>query len=362
MIDLSNKKIEVVEKSPNELRLDFGNPRTITPEELENLKRSLSEFDDFGIIVINEKDQVLAGNQRVTAMRELGWKKPILCKRLVGFSAAEQKAINIRSNRSSGEFDEAVLLQWIDDIRIAEIDINLAGFTDIEVQEFQDLSAGQETEDTEGDDEAEEIDKCITKAGDLWELNGHRILCGDSTIEDDVIKLLDEDRLDMVFTDPPYGVAIGSKNQLLDKFDKAERQKKNIKGDTLTPGSLKKMLLTVFKNIKKYSKDRCSYYVTAPQGGGLGMMRMMMMAEAGLPARHVLIWIKNRACFSLGRLDYEYQHEPILYTWNKTHQFYGKGKHSKSIWFIDKETKCNLHPTMKPVELPENAILNSSIL
>lgn len=88
------------------------------------------------------------------------------------------------------------------------------------------------------------------------------------------------------------------------------------------------------------------------------MMMMMMMAEAELPIRHVLIWKKNSPAFSMGRLDYDYQHEPILMTWGKRHKFYGQGQFKTSIWEIDKPRKSKLHPTMKPVELIANAILN----
>lgn len=90
------------------------------------------------------------------------------------------------------------------------------------------------------------------------------------------------------------------------------------------------------------------------------MMMMMMMQEAGLPVRHVLIWKKNQATFSMGRLDYDYQHEPILLTWTKRHNYYGKGEHRTSVWNIDKPRASKEHPTMKPVELPANAMLNNS--
>src|SRR5262249_28284679 len=97
----------------------------------------------------------------------------------------------------------------------------------------------------------------------------------------------------------------------------------------------------------------------APQGGGLGMM-MMMMQEAGLPIRHVLIWKKNFATFSLGRLDYDYQHEPILLTWGKRHKRPMKGPHRTSVWEIDKPRAAKEHPTMKPIELIGNALQNNS--
>ena len=164
----------------------------------------------------------------------------------------------------------------------------------------------------------------------------------------------------MVFTDPPYGVSIGDKNKMLNTFQKAGRCCTNIENDTLEPDELYNVLVTAFSNCKENCKDDASYYVTAPQGGGLGMMMMMMMRDAGLENRHTLMWLKNAPTFSMGRLDYDYKHEPIMYTWTKSHHFYGKGQHKTSVWEIPKPRKCDLHPTMKPIELVVNAILNSS--
>ncbi len=105
--------------------------------------------------------------------------------------------------------------------------------------------------------------------------------------------------------------------------------------------------------------DDCTVFMTAPQGGELGMM-MMMMKDAGLPIRHVLIWKKNAPTFSMGRLDYDYQHEPILLTWSKRHKRPMLGTHKTSIWEIDKPRRSAEHPTMKPPELYVNAYMNNS--
>ena len=113
-------------------------------------------------------------------------------------------------------------------------------------------------------------------------------------------------------------------------------------------------------NVRENCKDDASYYVTSPQGGELCLMMMMMMKDAGLTVRHMLIWCKNSPTFSLGRLDYDYQHEPIFYTWTKSHHNYRAGKFRTSTWKIDKPRKCDLHPTMKPVELVANAMLDAT--
>lgn len=163
----------------------------------------------------------------------------------------------------------------------------------------------------------------------------------------------------MVFTDPPYGVSIGSKNKTLNEFQKSGRVIENIENDTLRPDKLYEILVSAMRNVKKHCKENALYYVTAPQGGELGLM-MMMMKDAGLPVRHNLIWRKNSPTFSLGRLDYDYQHEPIMYTWIKNHNNRRNGKFRSTIWDFDKPRKCDLHPTMKPVELVVNCILDGS--
>ena len=166
----------------------------------------------------------------------------------------------------------------------------------------------------------------------------------------------------MVFTDPPYGVAIGDKNATLQKVNKPSSSgviTRNIENDTLGADELYEMLKGAFINARESCKDDASYYVTSPQGGSLGLM-MMMMRDAGLEVRHVLMWEKNAATFSLGRLDYDYQHEPIFYTWTKSHHNYRKGENRTTVWKYDKPHKCDLHPTMKPVALVANAIMDGT--
>ena len=119
--------------------------------------------------------------------------------------------------------------------------------------------------------------------------------------------------------------------------------------------------LPAFENMKLFAKDCCAIYVTMPQGGThMMMMMMMMMMNAGWQVKHELMWEKNSPTFSMGRLDYDYQHEPICYGWNKSHNFYGNGEQKKSVWHFDKPKKCNFHPTMKPIPLVVNALQNSS--
>lgn len=164
----------------------------------------------------------------------------------------------------------------------------------------------------------------------------------------------------MVFTDPPYGVAIGDKNKALDKIQRSGRVKTNIEGDTMSAEDLYQLLVSAMTNVRENCRDDACYWVTSPQGGDLGLMMMQMMKDAGLPIRHILMWNKSSATFSIGRLDYDYKHEPIFYTWTKSHNNRRKGKFRNTVWDIPKPVKCDKHPTMKPVELVANCILDGS--
>jgi DNA modification methylase len=202
----------------------------------------------------------------------------------------------------------------------------------------------------------------VCKKGDIWQLGRHRLMCGDSTSKEDIAKLIVDERADMVFTDPPYGVSIGDKNKLLKEKVQGGRGNAvtdNIENDTLGPDELYNILVKAMTNVRESCKDDASYYVTSPQGGELGLM-MMMMKDAGLTVRHMIIWCKNSPTFSLGRLDYDYQHEPILYTWTKSHHNYRGGEFRSTIWTYDKPRKCDLHPTMKPVALVANCMKDTT--
>ena len=184
-------------------------------------------------------------------------------------------------------------------------------------------------------------------------------MCGDSTNADDVARLMDGEKADMVFTDPPYNVNYADKNKFLNSVDKGNRIQREIENDNeeTDEDCAEKLWKPAFINLQKHAKDCCAIYVTMPQGGA-HMMMMMSIHDAGWKVKHELVWVKNNHV--LGRVDYFYKHEPILYGWNKRHKFYGKGQFNKSVWEIPKPTKSELHPTMKPIALIANAILNSS--
>jgi DNA modification methylase len=196
----------------------------------------------------------------------------------------------------------------------------------------------------------------ITKAGDLWILGEHRVMCGDSTKAKDVGRLMDGAKVQLVITDPPYGVSYAGKNAFLNAFDKGNRNQTKIENDHLNKKETQAMWGAAFKNMADAMGQGAVVYCFMPQGGDQ-MMMMMMMMEGGIEPRHELIWLKNNHV--LGRSDYNYKHEPILYAWKAGgHKFYGD--FSTSVIECNKPHASKLHPTMKPIELVAILAKNSS--
>jgi len=196
----------------------------------------------------------------------------------------------------------------------------------------------------------------VTKTGDLWILGEHRVMCGDSTKAEDVGRLMDGAKAQLVITDPPYGVSYAEKNAFLNAFDKGNHNQTKIENDHLNKKETQAMWGAAFKNMADAMGLGAVVYCFMPQGGDQ-MMMMMMMMEGGIEPKHELIWLKNNHV--LGRSDYNYKHEPILYAWKKGgHKFYGD--FSTSVIECNKPHASKLHSTMKPVELIAILAKNSS--
>lgn len=344
------KIAEVQEVSLSLLRPYERNAKKHGPEQIEKLKDSIHEFGFLTPCLIDREYNLIAGHGRAVAAAEMGLKS-IPCVFIDGLTEEQRKAYILADNRLGelGEWDMDLVNEELFALDDMDFDVTITGF---------DLPEEEPEYESVDDDFSEEVEtRC--RPGDLWVLGNHRLMCGDSTDPELWVKLMDGELADMVFTDPPYGVAIGSKNETLNTIQRSGRCTENIEGDTLSEEDLYDMLKAAFINVRESCADDACYYVTSPQGGSLGLM-MMMMRDAGLEVRHILIWEKNSATFSIGRLDYDYQHEPIFYTWTKTHHNYRGGEYRTTIWKYDKPRKCDLHPTMKPVELVMNAILDGT--
>lgn len=342
------------------IKFDAHNYRTHDEKNLKLIKKSLKELGAGRSIVIDSEGEIIAGNATYKQAQELGLPvkviesdgKSLIVVKRTDLKTQDKKrkklalADNSTSDKVSYDFDHIAA------------DFDLEELPDWGIEDLPNTSPVQAVEE----DDVPEVSETTPRAkkGDIWLLGEHRLMCGDSSSFSDVEKLMAGEKADMVFTDPPYGVAIGDKNKLLNKFNLGGRCSENIKNDNIPLSDLYSLLVKAMTNCRESCKDSAVYYVTSPQGGELGLIMMMMMKDAGLPVRHMLIWEKNSATFSLGRLDYDYQHEPIFYTWTKSHKNYRKGEFRTTIWKYDKPHKSDLHPTMKPVALVANCLRDGS--
>lgn len=339
-----------------------NNAKIHGPEQIEQLRRSLREFGFVSPVLIDEDKNLIAGHGRVEAARAEGMTE-VPYVTVSDLTEAQRRAYIIADNRltEAGVWDAGRLKLEMRELQALEFDTDLTGFAMAEIISLAGDEPESEPKAHEDDYDGSVPEATAVRDGDIFQLGRHRLAVGSTADEAAMTRLMNGALANMVFTDPPYGVAVGSKNQMLDDVagGKSGRCTEDIYGDTMSESYLHDMLLQAMTNIRLSCRDDASFYVTSPQGGSLGLM-MMMMREAGLEVRHMLIWKKSSPTFSMGRLNYEYQHEPILFTWTKKHIWYGNGKFHTSVWDVDKPRKCDLHPTMKPIALVENAILNST--
>jgi len=337
------------------------NSRTHSPEQIAQVAASIREFGFTNPVLIDGEGGIIAGHGRVMAARQLGLSE-VPCIRLAHLTDAEKRAYVIADNKLAlnAGWDDALLALELRELAEMDFDLRLTGFDDDEISKLLDLELGEGEGQGDADAVPEVRPDPISRPGDVWALGRHRVMCGDSTDEASAFLLLEGQQTDMVFTDPPYGVSYADKNESLNKASKGNRIQTEIMNDHLQGDALGGFFLAIFSTMAAVMKPGCPFYVCAPQGGEqMMMMMMMMMMKAGIPMRHELIWIKNNHV--LGRADYHYKHEPILYGWKEGagHPWYGE-RDKFSTWHVDKPLQSKLHPTMKPVELVEIAIKNSS--
>lgn len=346
----------------DELKFDDKNFNKHTEFGMSLLEKSLRENGAGRSILIDKDNNIIAGNGIVEAAGSVGLEKVKIVE-TDGTEIIAVKRTDVRLDSKQGRkmalADNSTAkadLEWDEENLKSEFD-------EEELKDWGvDLDWQEETEVTE--DEAPEVNEnepADSELGKVYQLGEHRLMCGDSTDAGSVAILMDGQKADMVFTDPPYNVAIGDKNKALNALTGSKSIERNLEGDVFKTDEEagEKLWFPAFKNMLLNSNDNCSIYVTMPQGG-THMMMMMMMDRAGWQVKHELIWVKNSPTFSMGRLDYDYQHEPICFGWNKGHKKIGKGRFTRSIWEIDKPRKDGEHPTMKPIELIANALENSS--
>lgn len=309
--------------------------------EYEKLRRSIEEFGYVEPVIWNKRTgNIVGGHQRYKVLLDMGVSE-VDCV-VVDLDETKEKALNLALNKIQGDWDYEKLKDLLQELDTGEFDLELTGFDMDEIEDL--MTQFHVPEEITEDEVPEPPEEPITKPGDLWLLGRHKLLCGDATDPEQVSKLMENQLADMIFTDPPYNVDYqGSAGKIMN--------------DNMTDDAFYRFLLDAFKNMAQKSKEGAPIYVCHSDSEGLNFRSAFK--EAGWDLKQCIIWVKQQ--FVMGRQDYQWQHEPILYGWKPgaAHKWYG-GRKQTTVWQIDRPMASKEHPTMKPVNLCAKAIENSS--
>jgi site-specific DNA-methyltransferase (adenine-specific) len=352
-----NTTYEEVELS--QLKTHPANPRR---GDLDIIKQSISVNGFYGSVVVNRRtSHILAGNHRYLAAKDLGYETvPVTW---VDVGDREEKRILAADNRTSelGGYDDAILADLLQELSDADM-LEGSGYGDDDLGELLDsvMLEGESQERKPSDESAigAAYEVWGVQKGQLYQAGEHRLLCGDSTSADDLKRLLGGAQIDLLLTDPPYGVSYSEKNEYLNNLSGASGITKEIANDNLTEEEVGLLWEQCFNLCFLNMKPGANYYISGPQGA---LMRTLLnqIHGSGFLLKHALIWVKNHAVF--GRSDYNYRHEPILYGWKPgAAHYYGGDAKQNSVWEYDKPHASKLHPTMKPIPLFERICINGA--
>jgi len=328
--------------------------------EYEKLKNSIGTFGLVEPLVWNERSgNLVGGHQRLKVLIESGIKEVDVS--VVDLDEYKEKALNLALNKIQGDWDSDKLDILVEELsKIPDFDMGLAGFDFPEVSQILDRLEEAKEDEFDLEKELEDIGKPITQKGDLIKLGEHRLLCGDSSSPEDIKRLIGTERVDLVFTDPPYNVNYyGGNRPTTDARPKNSRNWERIYNDNLSQEEYEIWLKKIFTNINSYLAPGAPLYCW--NGSAQFGPMYQMLTGLGFHVSCVITWAKQN--FSISYADYNQATEFCLYSWkenNGSHNWYGPNNES-TLWEVKRDpTKNYTHPTQKPVALAHRAIKNSS--
>ena len=365
--------MKIINRKISELIFAEYNPRKLTTEEHKQLTDSLQRFGVVDPVIVNKnkerKDIIIGGHQRARIWQELGHKNIPTVE--LDLTYDKERELNVRLNKNTGSWDMDMMANHFDIEELKDW-----GFKAEELF-FQEETI---TDGNIPDDEVPEIKQSRVSLGDIFQMGNHRLMCGDSTSEKDVAKLMNGELADLIFTDPPYGVSYKGTN------NPNGREWEIIKGDNLRGEPLYDLLAESFKQLYKFSKDNPAVYVW--HASSTQMIFEAALNNAGFEVKEQLIWNKGMV---LGRSDYHWSHEPCFYVRKKGHnnEWFGDRKNKtilregkidfdkfkkkeliqiitamqdeSTVWEIKKDSvQSYKHPTQKPVDLCIRALINNT--
>ncbi len=374
--------MNIEKKSVEDLKAAEYNPRKdLKPgdAEYEKLKRSIQTFGYVEPVIWNKRTgKVVGGHQRLKVMKDLGYTE-VDCV-VVDLDEQKEKALNIALNKISGEWDNTLLANLLQDLDRSGYDVTLTGFDLAEAQELFGSGSMENVheDDFDADSAIEEVSEPKTQFGDLYILGNHRLLCGDCTHKEDVAKVLGDQEADIMVTDPPYNIDYGAT---------ISGKGRDIANDNMADDEFYQFLCGFYKAAESGLKKGAPVYVFHSTKETVNFTKALQ--ESGFKYAQTLVWYKNH--FTLGRQDYQWIHEPILYGWKEGagHYFINdrtlntvyeevrenlrKMNKAELVELVEKifevpttvikdnkPTRSADHPTMKPITLCAKLIYNSS--
>lgn len=337
--------MEIIYKKVNDLIPYINNSRTHSEEQVNQIIASINEFGFTNPLLIDEKDNIIAGHGRLLASKKLGMEE-VPCIVLKGLTEAQKKAYIIADNKMAlnAGWDEQLLKIELENLKELDFDLDLTGFN---VDELDDILGKneEEIEIVEDDFEVEVPEEPKAKLGDIYQLGNHRLMCGDSTSEEDVAKLMNGEIADLVVTDPPYNIAIENSQGM------------TIKNDNMEKNQFLEFLTKAFNCLNISLKKGGAFYVWFASREHINFETALN--KNGLEVRQELIW--NKSSLILGRQDYQWKHEPCLYGWKDgaSHLWASDRKQTTVIDF-NKPQRNGEHPTIKPIGLFDYQIKNNT--
>ena len=320
------------------------NARTHSEAQVSQIAASIREFGFLSPILVAEDNTILAGHGRLAAALKLGLKK-VPCVKENHLTETQKRAYIIADNKLSlnAGWDNELLAVELSELEGADFNLDLLGFDEAELSSIFDADKDVNEDDFDVEKELEE--PCFSKTGDIWTLGRHRVICGDATKLETYKTLLENTKVNLVVTDPPYNV----------NYEGAAGK---IKNDNMENDKFYQFLFNSFVNMEQAMADDASIYVFHADTEGLNFRKAFQ--DAGFYLSGCCIW--KKPSLVLGRSPYQWQHEPCLYGWKKKgkHKWYA-GRKETSVWEFEKSKKNADHPTMKPIALLAYPIKNSSM-
>lgn len=337
-------ELEIVYLDPHELTPYEHNTRKHTPEDIDQIKESIEAngFND-PIGIWGEKNLIVEGHGRQIAALEMGLDK-VPCIRLDHLTETQRRDYAIRHNRTAelSGWDFGKLEEEIAALEIEGVDLSGLKF------ELDGLNGGGIAESNIVEDEPPEPPEApIAKRGDIWQLGRHRLMCGDSTMVEDVQKLMDGQLADLLLTDPPYNV----------DYEGKTKDKLKIENDKQNDENFRQFLTDAFTAANNVMKPGAVFYIWHADREGYNFRGACK--DAGWTVRQCLIWNKN--AMVMGRQDYQWKHEPCLYGWKDgAGHLWASDRKQTTVIDYEKPQRNDIHPTMKPVGLFDYQIKNNT--